>query len=87
LLASLRRCVLMSAALLLRRPTLENRGDDESTAWETATTILNCSITGMRYGFIPFIVLYAMKKDPRISVWDVLSPSPSFDPNAQQMMM
>ena len=87
MLASLRRCVLMSAALLLRRPTLENRGDDESTAWETATTILNCSITGMRYGFIPFIVLYAMKKDPRISWGDVLSPIPGApDPNQQMMM-
>ena len=49
--------------------------------------MLNCTVTGVRYGFIPFIVLYAMKKDPRITWGDVISPLPSFDPQQQQQMM
>ena len=71
----------------LRRPTLESRPDEGSAVWETATTILNCTVTGVRYGFIPFIVLYAMKKDPRITWGDVISPLPSFDPQQQQQQM
>ena len=70
-----------------RRPTLENRADEDSTLWDTATTVLNCTVTGVRYGFIPFIVLYAMKKDPRITWGDVISPLPSFDQQQQQQMM
>lgn len=51
-------------------------------------TIVQCSVTGIRYGFIPLLIIYAMKKDPRISWGDILSPLPGApDPNAQQMMM
>jgi hypothetical protein len=86
--ARVRFCTLTVPSLsALRRPTLENRSDESSAIWDTAATVLSCTVTGVRYGFIPFIVLYAMKKDPRITWGDVISPLPAFDPQQQQQMM
>ena len=40
--------------------------------WEAASTAVSWGATAMRYGFIPFIIIYAMKKDPRIRWSDLL---------------
>ena len=50
--------------------------------WDTFNSFIDIACKGVRYGFIPMIVLYAMKKDPRIRLSDVVSPFPSALPDA-----
>jgi hypothetical protein len=54
--------------------------------WETIEMLTSIATAGVRYGFIPFMILYAMKKDPRISVMDVVSPVPNAPPEGAPMM-
>jgi hypothetical protein len=69
----------------VHRPTYEGT-DEVAKIWETVNSAVSVATVAVRYGFIPFMILYAMKKDPRIRWSNVLSPLPSAPPEGAMMM-